>query len=574
MPLTRFFVLLVLLLSAAAASAEPRVVLDSTSVNLTDFRIGYYIDDSRELTYQQVRDRSFRETASTTSLGTNARVAWYKVILENATDSDLALDVQMPHAYHVESVAFHEERDGQLVRSEILDLDNLGNSGIMYHGVAVYPVTLPANATTTLYVRSFAYSHQWFALDIYDEEHSRQALVATNNDVALLVGMMLALVFYNFLLYFATSKLENIFYSFYLISGLVWIALSYGLVASLFDAYGDEVFMLNISLITMPIFLVLFMMAIFETKTRYRVEHRFLQALLVPLCVMFVWGLFDISAALKPASTAAVIMMVVTLSVTFSLLRKGNPLAKFFLVGHGFFVIFNVMAVLFYKGLIEPTYIASHGVGIGIMLEALMLAFIISHRIKILEDIRASQDELKKQAATDPLTRLYNRRYFFAEAGYLMEVAKAHQQPLAVLAIDIDRFKQVNDTHGHAVGDQVIITLARALKAQSRNKDLLARFGGEEFVMLLPETNTDQALACAERVRAAIAAQRIDLSPGKQLSLTVSIGVATVNLATDSIETALNRADKALYEAKHKGRNQVCLNNDNQTTEPGVTQKP
>ncbi len=582
MTLTRIFVLLALLLSAIAVNAapppaepgqaEPRVVLDSSVVNLTDFRIGYYIDDSRELSYLQVRDRSFRETASTTSLGTNARVAWYKVILENSSGSELSLDVQMPHAYHVESVSFHEERDGQLVRSETLDLDNLAGSGIMYHGVAVYPVTLPADSTTTIYVRSFAYSHQWFALDILDEEHSRQALVGTNNDVALLVGMMLALVFYNFLLYFATSKLENIFYSFYLISGLVWIALSYGLVASLFNVYGDEVFMLNISLITMPIFLVLFMMAIFETKTRYRTEHRFLQGLLLPLCGVLVWGLFDISAALKPASTLAVIMMLITLSVTLSLLRKGNPLAKFFLIGHLFFVVFNVMAVLFYKGLIEPTYIASHGVGIGIMLEALMLAFIISHRIKILEDIRASQDELKKQASTDPLTRLYNRRYFFAEAGYLMEVAKAHQQPLAVLAIDIDRFKRVNDSYGHAVGDQVIITLARALKAQSRNKDLVARFGGEEFVMLLPETDTEQALACAERVRAAVAAQRIEATPTEQLSLTVSIGVTSVNLATDSIETALNRADKALYEAKHKGRDQVCLNSESTTTEPGVTQ--
>ena len=116
--------------------------------------------------------------------------------------------------------------------------------------------------------------------------------------------MMLALVFYNFLLYFATSKKENIFYSFYLISGVVWIALSYGLVASLFDAYGPSIFMLNLSLITMPIFLLLFMMAIFETKHVYPTEHRFLQAVLLPLCGMFVWGLFDITAAFHSGAKA------------------------------------------------------------------------------------------------------------------------------------------------------------------------------------------------------------------------------------------------------------------------------
>tara|TARA_R110000764_G_scaffold209983_3_gene295837 strand:- start:36843 stop:38543 length:1701 start_codon:yes stop_codon:yes gene_type:complete len=555
-----FLTLLVLLLSTGAVQAEPVVTINSATVNLTDFKIGYYIDDSRELEYQQAREQTYRETTSTTTLGTNARVTWFKVILDNISGETRTLDVHLPHAYHVQSVDFYEERGGQLIRTETLDLEKVEESNLMYRGVAVYPLTLPAGQTTTLYVRSFAYSHQWFSLDILDEEHSRQALVGTSNDIALLVGMMLALVFYNFLLYFATSKRENIYYSFYLISGLVWIALSYGLVASMFDIYGSEIFMLNISLITMPIFLVLFMMAIFETKRFYPTEHRFLQALLIPLYGMLVWGFFDISAALKPASTAAAIMMVITFSVSISLLRKGNPLAKFFLVGHSFFVIFNTMAVIFYKGLIEPTYVASHGVGIGIMLEAIMLAFIISYRIKILEDIRSSQDELKKQASTDPLTKLYNRRYFFSESDYLLQVAKNKQQPLAVLAIDIDHFKRVNDTHGHQIGDQVIVKLAQTLKAQSRSKDLLARFGGEEFVMLLPETDQEQALVCAERIRTAVEKQIIAITPEQQLSLAVSIGVAVINAEHESIEAALNRADKALYEAKNAGRNRVCIN--------------
>lgn len=556
-----YFLFLIFMLNSFGACAEPRITIDSAETNLTDFKIGYYVDDSRELTYQQARGQAYRETTSTTTLGNDARVAWFKVVLQNTSGADRKLDVHLPHAYHVQSVGFYEERDGQLVHSEILDLERAEDSTLMYRGVAIYPLTLPAGQTTTLYVRSFAYSHQWFALNILDEDHSRKALVGTHNDIALLVGMMLALVFYNFLLYFATSKRENIYYSFYLISGLVWIALSYGLIANLFDAYGTKIFMLHISLITMPIFLVLFMMSIFETKRFYPTEHRFLQLLLLPFCGFLVWAFFDISAALKPAGTAAATMMLVTFSVSISLLRKGNPLAKFFLIGHSFFVIFNTMAVLFYKGLIEPNYIASHGVGIGIALEAVMLAFIISYRIKILEDIRASQDELKKQAATDPLTRLYNRRYFFSESDYLLQVAKTNQQPLSVLAIDIDHFKQVNDTHGHAIGDQAIVKLAKTLKAQCRSKDLLARFGGEEFVMLLPEVNLEQALVCAERVREAVQAQSIDGNDGKPLNLTVSIGVAEVDLPNETIETVLNRADKALYEAKNRGRNRVCATN-------------
>ena len=549
----------VLLLFSGATLAEPRIALQSPVVNLTSFQVGYYIDDSQTLGFDDVRQQSFKETSSTTTLGTNARVTWFRIPLDNQTDQELALNVHLPHAYHVRSVAFYQERDGQLVHSDILDLEDVDASGLMFRGSAVYPITLPAQSSTTLYVRSDAYSHQWFALEIFDQEHSRQALVGVANDIALLVGMMVALVFYNLLLYLATSKIENIYYSFYLISGLVWIALSYGLVASLFDAYGHELFMLNISLITMPIFLLLFMMAIFETRQHYPIEHRFLQAVLIPLCAMFVWGLFDISAALKPASSMALIMMTVTLSVSVSLLRKGHPLAKYFLVGHTLFVIFNALAVLFYKGLIEPSYLASHGTGLGIMLEALMLAFIISHRIKILEDIRASQEELKEQASTDPLTRLHNRRYFSTEAEFLLALCREQKRPMAVMIADIDHFKRVNDTWGHPVGDRVIVRIAQTLKSCCRSRDLLARFGGEEFVILLPDADLQQAALCAERIRATVATTAFQMGDGDAAHLSLSIGVALVDVEHDSIQSALDRADQALYTAKQDGRNRVAI---------------
>lgn len=554
--LLQFYLLMLL---SCGVVAEPRIQIESPEVNLTDFRIGYYIDDSWELSYDQVRQQQFKETSSTTTLGTNARVTWFRLPIENQSGQTLALNIHLPHAYHVRSVDFFEERDGALVHSAELDLEQAHDSHMMFRGSAVYPLTLPPDSTTTLYIRSFAYSHQWFAIDILDQEHSRRALVGVANDVALLVGMMLALVFYNVLLYFATSKIENIYYSFYLISGLVWIALSYGLVASLFDVYGSEVFMLNISLITMPIFLLLFMMAIFETRQQYPLEHRFLQAVLVPLCGMFVWGLFDISGALKPASSMALVMMIVTLSVSISLLRKGNPLAKYFLIGHLLFVLFNVLAVIFYKGLIKPNYIVSHGTGLGIMLEALMLAFIISHRIKILEGIRASQDELKKQASTDPLTRLHNRRHFAAEAEYLLALCQQQKQPMTIMIADIDHFKQVNDRWGHPVGDKVLVRIAQTLKNCSRNRDLLARFGGEEFVILLPDADLKQAMLCAERIRTSVERTQFESGTDEPLRVTLSLGVTQIDTEHDSIQSALARADRALYEAKHSGRNRVCI---------------
>lgn len=542
-----------------AAQAASVIEVGQDAVQLTDFSIEYFTDDSQSLGYPAVRQEAFQNTTSTTTLGTHAAVTWYRMTLHNAEPKDKTIFLNLPKAYHVRSIQIFEERAQKLIEHALIDLNDASDHPLMYRGAVVYPFVVPAGETIVVYVRSHVYSHQWFSSEIYDDEHSRKALVGGHLDIALLVGMMLALVFYNGLLYFATSRKENILYSLYLISGLTWIALSYGLISKAFNVYGDSLFILNLSVFTMPIFLLLFMMAIFETRKFYPKEHRALQGVLVLLVASFLYGLVDITGALKPATGLASLMMVVTFSVSISLLRKRNPLAKFFLIGHTFFIIFNGFAVMYYMGFVKPNYINSHGVGIGIVLEALTLAFIISYRIKILEDIRSKQDELKKQASTDPLTQLYNRRYFIAEGRYMVKKANANETSLSVLTIDIDHFKAVNDNHGHNVGDLVLIGVAGVFQRFSRDKDLIARFGGEEFVILLPEAGYTEALECAERIREGVEKHSFKVNDGLTLQVRVSIGVTYVDVKTlEPLESAIDRADKALYQAKSLGRNRVC----------------
>lgn len=164
---------------------------------------------------------------------------------------------------------------------------------------------------------------------------------------------------------------------------------------------------------------------------------------------------------------------------------------------------------------------------------------------------------LRRLSKTDSLTQLLNRRNLFEKGELLLQVAIEQKDELSVILLDIDHFKAVNDNFGHDVGDKVIVAIAKLGRETMRPRDVFARLGGEEFAVVLPETNHDQAKAIAERFREKV--EQCDLSDyDEKLSITVSIGVASVTQHTESFDSILNAADEAMYLAKSAGRNQVC----------------
>lgn len=178
------------------------------------------------------------------------------------------------------------------------------------------------------------------------------------------------------------------------------------------------------------------------------------------------------------------------------------------------------------------------------------------------EDITAQvllTQELRAKATTDELTRLVNRRTLFERLA--IEYERVQRNPglrCCLLAIDIDHFKRVNDTWGHAAGDAVLKQVAQTMKQQTRRIDIAARVGGEEFVIVLPDTSVDNAMALAERIRASVEGTPADTGH-QQIAVTISIGLSAISADDPTDRAALERADLALYEAKHKGRNQVRL---------------
>ncbi len=171
--------------------------------------------------------------------------------------------------------------------------------------------------------------------------------------------------------------------------------------------------------------------------------------------------------------------------------------------------------------------------------------------------LRQSVVQTIEMAVTDGLTGLHNRRYLETHLDILFERAVSRGRPLSYLITDIDRFKSINDAFGHDGGDDVLREFANLLRRQVRGADLVSRYGGEEFVVAMPDTDAELAAKVAERVRAAVAENSFSLTNGRKVPVTVSVGVATLQGRADSIAGLAKRADTALYEAKAAGRNRV-----------------
>ncbi len=169
------------------------------------------------------------------------------------------------------------------------------------------------------------------------------------------------------------------------------------------------------------------------------------------------------------------------------------------------------------------------------------------------------KEKAEHQAHTDELTGLSNRRDFMEQANRELARAQRYQKPLTVLMIDIDHFKRVNDTWGHALGDVVLQNVAHVSRGALRDFDLLGRIGGEEFAAVLVESETDAAVDVAQRLRLAVETSQTTLPDGQVVKVTVSLGLTELKGRTASMDSLLIEADQAMYQAKQTGRNRLVV---------------
>ncbi|HQS37625.1 MAG TPA: diguanylate cyclase, partial [Methylotenera sp.] len=213
----------------------------------------------------------------------------------------------------------------------------------------------------------------------------------------------------------------------------------------------------------------------------------------------------------------------------------------------------------------EKRYIHKKGnliwvlLSISVVRDAANKALYFISQVQDITERKFLMDKLSLQARLDYLTNLSNRRHFMEQADAELQRARRYQNPLALLMIDIDHFKTINDNYGHKTGDLVLQKLSAMLIDSLRQVDIVGRIGGEEFAILLPESKLENAVEVAERLRVQVANTKLALESGQLVRFTVSIGVALLDKPDINLDTLFSSADEALYQAKNTGRNRVCI---------------
>ena len=265
--------------------------------------------------------------------------------------------------------------------------------------------------------------------------------------------------------------------------------------------------------------------------------------------------------ALLVAFSFVVLFSVAMVLLGITSFASGNRSARYFIYASVIAAIAAAITALAVWGLIPYNTYTYHVIEIGMLFEAVLLALALAHQFRLTQ---AEKTHAEQVARIDALTGLNNRRSFSELVEPMWHMGVRKNQDMALIILDVDAFKSINDDFGHVEGDKVLTHIARAWARSARAGDILARWGGEEFILFMSGASLDEAILVAERMREEIAALHFEQA-GKTLAITASFGVAGYNDELNTLDRLIAAADNHLYQAKSSGRNRVwpCISNRN-----------
>lgn len=481
------------------------------------------------------------------SFGTTSSVWWARLSLVNTSDhpQELILFQGYPH---IDSIRLWETSNGQLQVRDAGDMLPFSQREVATNSLS-FIVNLKPNSQHTLFLRYQTSGSMSLDLSLYKPLAFAEAMSVKQMIQGMFYGALFALALYNLFIFFIVRDVNYLLYVLYIATFGMFIASFSGYTAQYI--WPESPWLVNIGLL-------LFWGGVIAMALIF--SKHFLSLKKNLPTINLIANIF-IAIALTCSFTALFLPYAIVINILFLLappsyllilfagyksIQKGSIPARYFTLSWALLLLAATVATLISAGVI-PEY-ASYSpyiIELGAFVEMVLLSIALASRIRNLE-----QDSM-----TDGLTGLFNRRLFDIQLLRLFTISNREDSSLALLVIDVDNFKRFNDTHGHEQGDIALQQVSRMLSQAARKSDYVCRYGGEEFTIILPNTEIAIANRIAERIRSQIESNDIN---GK--AVTVSIGVSVYNGKENlDVNNLFKRADDALYQAKQSGRNRVSV---------------
>jgi len=492
------------------------------------------------------------------TFGLNSDAQWLIIPIENHTLSTIKKRVAIETSW-LDSVDFYlYSGEKTLIQQHLGDKYSF-DSRVIDSRYFELDIDFPIEKSVLL-IRVESPDPMVIPLYIRDIEKHYQALTIESFRYGIVYGAIIALMLYNLFIAVSIKSRANLLYSLYMFvfllmnisytgHGFSWFWPS----SVVFQKWSNIVFMTG-HVVAGLLFSIEFLLLKKNFRKLYHLVLICLLLVVTPIALSILFDNHAVSIKLAFINTLIFALLVMTLGVT-AIIKKIQSAHYFFIatlmgIGGALITCSTVW------GLIEYNAIAYLSVEMGMMLEAIILSLALAEKYNRIETEKNSAMLL---ANIDPLTQLNNRRAFYTDCQNLLKLARNNQYETSVIMIDLDDFKYFNDSYGHEVGDTILKEVAFILARESRECDVLARWGGEEFIVVLPDTSLVSAVLIAERFRVAINKEVRVKVPG-EIVISVSIGVASslvYGKDKNELKELINSADKLLYKAKSLGKNRV-----------------
>jgi diguanylate cyclase (GGDEF)-like protein len=549
---------LTLLWSTLAAAAPLSLAVEHD--NAIGLSTGYLKEQDGRLdladAVARFRAGEFTPGASTAmNFGIGSKPVWIHFSVDNPTGRPIERRLSIENSW-LDSVEVHVQHQGRTV-----DYLHLGDAKLF----AQRPVDsrffvfdqVFDPGVSDVYLRIETPDPMVVPIHLMSPDAARIRELRQEHSYGLVYGFLFALMAYNAMLYASLRSSRYLFYALYL---AMFVAMN---VAYTGHGYASVWPMsLRWQQWSNPILMcfygfsgLLFALRFLDTRENFPRVHKAVWGFCGAVAVLL--GAAVLSGSQLYALLIAFIFVFLFSNVMLFLgvmaVHAGQKPARYFLIASVTAMLGAVLTTLSVSGFIPYNDWTFRAVEIGMLLDATLLALALAYQFRVGQEEKTHAEQLAQQ---DPLTGLNNRRAIYDKTASLWSTAIRNQRNAAVMLIDLDLFKQINDNHGHAHGDKMLVAIAEKLKKTIREGDVLARWGGEEFIVFLPGTSHQEAMLLAERLRAEIAEVRVSHATG-DTSVTASIGVAAKESTHTTLDALIASADGCLYQSKQLGRNRV-----------------